>query len=567
MKPIISIVTGTYNRLQSLQRMVASVRKSIGRGMAYQIIIVDGGSTDGTPEWCTLTYNSDIKFIQQGKLLGAVKAFNEGASKADGEYVILANDDIEFVDESIVCAIRFMEDNRDVGIGCFWQDRGGKAFHVEQMPAVLNGKQISYEYGQVCIVPRWLGNQVGWWGDYLHTYGGDNELSCNVLELGYDIKPIPCACIRDFVVEDKLREINKGTPVSGQHPDTAKWLAKWTKDGMVGARMGSKRDPSMNRWNVVQHMRILYAPIFEPEYDLQRKTKRGLRDALGEFGFLVYEYDYMKDGIDGLFDMADRFEPHILLTQIQSVKPFYTGHIKQFRKEFPNTVLINWNGDYNRDNLYDQGYIDMMALYDLCGFVTTSIDKIYNANKVNWFYWQIGYEEANNVPDARTAQHDVLFIGNAYSQARLALGRMLRSKAPNVGLYGYWPRGMANGYNLYDFDAAAKLYANAKISIGDSQWPHVTGFVSNRLFQAMSAGAFMLHQQFDGMDMLGLVDGVHLVVWNDLGDMVQKINQYIRNPGERQRIAQTGQKYVLEHHSFRARVAELWKELISRNLV
>jgi hypothetical protein len=38
----ISVVTGTYNRLVYLQKMVESVRKSIGRGIPYEIVIVDG---------------------------------------------------------------------------------------------------------------------------------------------------------------------------------------------------------------------------------------------------------------------------------------------------------------------------------------------------------------------------------------------------------------------------------------------------------------------------------------------------------------------------------------------
>src|SRR5687767_6498686 len=50
--PLISIVTGTYNRLDSLQRMIKSVRSQMPRHIAYELVIVDGGSTDGTLAWC-----------------------------------------------------------------------------------------------------------------------------------------------------------------------------------------------------------------------------------------------------------------------------------------------------------------------------------------------------------------------------------------------------------------------------------------------------------------------------------------------------------------------------------
>src|SRR4030065_1229433 len=224
----ISVVTGTYSRLNYLKSMVESVRKSIGTGIPYEVVVVDGGSKDGTVEWCKK--QSDIKFIQQGRLLGAVKAFNEGAFAATGRYVILANDDVQFIDESILCALSFMQDNPTVGIGCFYQDRGNQPWYVDVMSAMLDGKPVTIHYGQVCIGPKWLGDKVGWWGNYLHTYGGDNELSCNVAEQGYRIEPVPCAFIHDSVAADSLRLVNNNRKkTNNTHPDTYAWLQKWTR--------------------------------------------------------------------------------------------------------------------------------------------------------------------------------------------------------------------------------------------------------------------------------------------------------------------------------------------------
>ena len=200
----------------------------------------------------------------------------------------------------------------------------------------------------------------------------------------------------------------------------------------------------------------------------------------------------------------------------------------------------------------------MMQQFHRVGMVTTAVKEEYDKAHINWWYWQIGYEESYTIVDV--PYHDILFIGNAYSNDRLDLGDMLMSLDYDTGLYGIWPKSYnSRGQNLYKFSSGAHLYANAKISIGDSQWTDATGFVSNRLFQALAAGAFLLHQEFDGMEeLLGLKDGVHLVTWTDLHDLNSKINYWINRKKERYTIALAGQNYVTMHHSFDARVKELW---------
>ena len=49
--PLITVVTGTINRIDLLQRMVQSARKE-ARFLPIHFIIVDSDSSDGTSEWC-----------------------------------------------------------------------------------------------------------------------------------------------------------------------------------------------------------------------------------------------------------------------------------------------------------------------------------------------------------------------------------------------------------------------------------------------------------------------------------------------------------------------------------
>jgi len=574
----LSVVTGTYNRLNvSLKNMVESVRSSIGVGIPYEIVLVDGGSTDGTQEWAKS--QSDIVLIEQGELLGAIKAFNAGLYAARGRYCVVGNDDITYVDETLLNALSYMEDNPDVGIGCFYQDRDHPdVWDLSYMPAVINNRQMQHIYGQVCIVPKWLGDDVGWWGNFLdmRTYGGDNNLSSFVLERGYRVTGIPCACIHDLQTVDDLRRINNEEQILKAkvrgHPDSNAWGKHWThRNGTCGPIL---TDVKYKESETVRQTRFLYLPIYEQGHHvLQKAQKRGLREALAREG-MVYEFDWLGIAaskgsqymLNYFRDILDSWNPHIVLTQIHSPDPnmFNADTIFNLRKEYTGFTWVNWNGDYHPEDLLSQGNLEMVKRFDLQCVVTTMVRDTYAKNSIPWMYWQIGYEDSIAEPDSSVNQHDVVFLANGYSKERIYLAKTLRSiYGVNVGIYGSWGGGVrTNGSNLYNFDEGRKLYRAAKISIGDNQWGDTAvGFVSNRLFQAMSAGhSLYMQQRVPGMDtLLGLKDGVHYIEWKDLKDLKEKVVYWLdpTNESKRKSIADAGERFIREHHSFDARVREL----------
>jgi hypothetical protein len=450
-----------------------------------------------------------------------------------------------------------MEDHKDVGIGCFYQDRGNKDFHVELLAATKDGKHVSVPYGQVCIVPRWLGNKVGWWGTEYRTYAGDNELSCNVYELGYKVEPIPCACIHDKMPMDELRISNSGTAElnKGQHPDSIAYMKKWL--------MGRHGPKIVNRPLIPnplkRRLRVLYAPIYEHRIQIQTVTKRGLRDALAK-RCSVTEVDYIDNPLL-IFDVAQMFKPDVFLLQLHNDTTFPLKLMEELREEHKDSVFVNWNGDYNPSILKSKNYMKLMQEFDIASFVCADIKKLYK----NWMYWQIGYEVTNAVPDTRTPKHDVLFLGNEYSDKRKIFGRILKGlKDVNVGIYGDWKSIRVNGINLYNFDEGQRLYKNCKIALGDCQWRDSVGYVSNRILQCLYSGTFMLQQSFKGMEKFtGLKNGVHLVTWEDMEEIPKLVKYWMKHEDKRLKIAKAGMDYVIKYHSFDVRVDELFKKLIS----
>lgn len=567
----ISIVTGTYNRKDSLIQMVSSVRRSLGfvYGISYELVIVDGGSNDGTLEWCK--NQLDIVLIEQGKLLGAVKAFNEGAYAAKGQYVILANDDIVFVDTSIWESFVFMQKNPFCGMGCFEQDRDNRGWHVNEMPAVIDGQQSSILYGQVCIVPKWLGDMVGWWGDYLHTYGGDNELTANIYELGFEVKRMEGVRIHDKTIEDDLRKINNISggkdprAKAGHHPDSYDWGKRWEHPvtRLTGPVIGKERI-LVDRTEVTP--RVLYLPIYEHGMSIQKEQKHGLRDALSERA-IVFEYDYVKrftenkpQALEELASMIKLIQPTIILSQLHNAGTISVDMVKYLKELSPFAFWVNWNGDYWPENLTTPEGLELAKLFDLQTVINRDVLKTYAEQKINARYWQIAWEpEGIGHTPVNGESYDVVFLANGYAQERRDLGKYLSTLANiKLGLFGSgWPGGQEN--TTYNFVRGCQILSASKIAIGDTPDNGKSGFVSNRLFQTMCVGgAAFLQQHFQDMELLGLEDGKNIATWQSYDDLIDKIDYYLSHEDERKEIAKNAQELMLARHSFEHRVSELF---------
>lgn len=98
----ISVLTPTYNRAKTLNRLYESLKKNLKYGLEIEWLIMDDGSKDNTEEIVKKFQEENIFTISYEKQenQGKMKALNNLVPKAQGEYLIECDSDDYFTDNA-----------------------------------------------------------------------------------------------------------------------------------------------------------------------------------------------------------------------------------------------------------------------------------------------------------------------------------------------------------------------------------------------------------------------------------------------------------------------------------
>jgi glycosyltransferase involved in cell wall biosynthesis len=102
---LVSVILPVYNREASIERAVRSVLAQTYRPL--ELIVVDDGSTDGTPDRLQ-TFGSDINVVAQPHA-GAYAARNFGVRHARGEFIAFADSDDAWLPHLLAAEVPLMQ--------------------------------------------------------------------------------------------------------------------------------------------------------------------------------------------------------------------------------------------------------------------------------------------------------------------------------------------------------------------------------------------------------------------------------------------------------------------------
>tara|TARA_B100000214_G_scaffold148251_1_gene106005 strand:- start:239 stop:961 length:723 start_codon:yes stop_codon:yes gene_type:complete len=93
---MISIITGSYNRLNNIKRLISN---TVDANQLLELVIVDGGSTDGTVEYMQNLNHKNIKFINYGKRSSYSHFSNLAIENSKFDFICQWDDDALLINE------------------------------------------------------------------------------------------------------------------------------------------------------------------------------------------------------------------------------------------------------------------------------------------------------------------------------------------------------------------------------------------------------------------------------------------------------------------------------------
>jgi len=167
---------------------------------------------------------------------------------------------------------------------------------------------------------------------------------------------------------------------------------------------------------------------------------------------------------------------------------------------------------------------------------------------------------------------DVSFVGAGYYNRRHFLsGRIdydLKIWGTDWDIHSKLAGFIQKSGSRVDTDEIVRIYNTSRININLHSSSYHKGinpfgdFVNPRTFEIMSCGGFQLVDRRSGLDGL-FEEGEEVVIFDDLNDLRQKIEHYLKNPEEAYRISENGRNRVITDHTYEKRMEEMLEIIVT----
>lgn len=196
--PMCSVVICSYNGASTIESCLRSMRR-LNYRWGYEVIVVDDGSTDRTPE--ILRQFPEVRYIRLEHNRGLSHARNVGLEAAKGDIVVYTDSDCEADEDWLYYIALTLTRSTHVGVGgpnlipdegswiaaCVGISPGGPT-HV-----MINDREAEHVPGCNMAFYAWAVRQIGAFDPQFRTAGDDVDFIWRLQHNGYTIGFAPAA--------------------------------------------------------------------------------------------------------------------------------------------------------------------------------------------------------------------------------------------------------------------------------------------------------------------------------------------------------------------------------------
>jgi GT2 family glycosyltransferase len=226
--PLVSVIIAHWNRKELLRACLYSLRRQTlagaagphsatpdhGQPGALEVIVVDNGSTDGSPDMLATEF-PEVLVIRNRENRGFCAANNQGIARAAGRYVALLNNDAEAHPRWLEALVREVEQASGVGMCAskilLYDDPGtiDKVGHLLYPDGQNRGRgagqadhgqfdrveEVLFPDGCAALYDRKVFDDAGMFDEDFFAYGDDAELGLRIRLAGWRCLYVPTAVV------------------------------------------------------------------------------------------------------------------------------------------------------------------------------------------------------------------------------------------------------------------------------------------------------------------------------------------------------------------------------------
>lgn len=115
---LVSFVVPTYNERQNLSRLVSALSERVPRGVAYEIVVVDDASPDGTADVARdLAGKHPLRLVPRPRKSGLGSAYRDGFLAAKGDVIFEMDADLSHDPRFVPALLAAVQAGADIAVG------------------------------------------------------------------------------------------------------------------------------------------------------------------------------------------------------------------------------------------------------------------------------------------------------------------------------------------------------------------------------------------------------------------------------------------------------------------